>query len=96
MSFPHDFPEDDVRQCLTLLREEVLKLTNENTVLREHRDEESVPGTSSNLPPSAAPAEERHVNAFYKVPKIAPFFKTDPALWFIQVEVSLRNAGITN
>ncbi|KAL0100558.1 hypothetical protein PUN28_019705 [Cardiocondyla obscurior] len=96
MSFPHDSPEEDVRQCLALLREKVLKLTNKNTVLREHRDEKSVPGTFFNLPPSAAPAEERHINAFYKVPKIAPFFKTDPAPWFIQVEASLRNEGITN
>lgn len=31
----------------------------------------------------------------YRVPKIPTFFRADPALWFMQVEISLRNARIT-
>lgn len=31
----------------------------------------------------------------YRQPKIPPFFRSDPAIWFIQVEASLRNAQIS-
>lgn len=31
----------------------------------------------------------------YRVPKIASFFRADLALWFIQTEISFRNANIT-
>ena len=31
----------------------------------------------------------------YRIPKISPFFKADPALWFMQVESTLRSAQIT-
>lgn len=31
----------------------------------------------------------------YRVPKIPSFFRADPALWFMQIEISLRNARIT-
>lgn len=30
----------------------------------------------------------------YRLPKIPPFFKDDPALWFLQVDASCRNANI--
>ncbi|KAL0130262.1 hypothetical protein PUN28_002098 [Cardiocondyla obscurior] len=43
---------------------------------------------------SGSPAHAQHVEAFYRVPKMPAFYKTDPALWFIQVEASLGNAGI--
>lgn len=32
----------------------------------------------------------------YRTPKIPSFFRADPALWFMQVEISLRNARITS
>lgn len=32
----------------------------------------------------------------YRVPKIPTFCRADPALWFMQVEISLRNARITS
>lgn len=31
----------------------------------------------------------------YRVPKIAPFIRADPNLWFLQAEISMRNANIT-
>lgn len=31
----------------------------------------------------------------YRIPKIPPFFEADPALWFLQVESTLRSAQIT-
>lgn len=32
----------------------------------------------------------------YRTPKIPPFFRADPTLWFLQTEISLRNARITS
>ena len=32
----------------------------------------------------------------YRVPKIAPFFRSDPTLWFTQVKTSFRRARITD
>ena len=31
----------------------------------------------------------------YRIPKIPTFFRDDPALWFLQIEASFRNARIT-
>lgn len=31
----------------------------------------------------------------YRVPKLPPFSQVDPALWFIQAEISMKNSRIT-
>lgn len=44
-------------------------------------------------------ADQQPANAHrvdhYRVPKLPPFYHADPALWFLQAEVSMRNARIT-
>ena len=35
------------------------------------------------------------VNAIYRSPKIPNFCRDNPTTWFVQAEVTLRNAGIT-
>ena len=44
--------------------------------------------------PVRDPVVEPRVEA-YRSPKIPSFFRSDPAVWFMQVEASLRNARIT-
>lgn len=39
---------------------------------------------------------ERFRMDHYRVPKIPPFFRADPALWFFQTESSFRNSKITD
>lgn len=43
---------------------------------------------------NAAPAANVNRIDHYHVPKIASFFREDPALWFAQAEISMRNARI--
>lgn len=81
----NDSPENTLRQTVARLQAEITTLRAQNT--NNVNDE----ATGSNMTHQAP-----RVEAFYRVPKISPFFKADPALWFIQVEASLRNAGITN
>lgn len=45
---------------------------------------------------SAVPTASANRIDHYRVPKIASFFREDPALWFAQAEISMRNARLTS
>lgn len=46
-------------------------------------------------PPPPQQSAEFRVDS-YRIPKLPTFFRSDPALWFMQVEVTLRNSRITS
>lgn len=50
----------------------------------------TVPGAADNNNPHTFPRVDH-----YRIPKLPPFSQVDPALWFIQAEISLRNSRIT-
>lgn len=56
----------------------------------------NMPLNDDNTSPSGKEAEVVQPRVdHYRVPKIPQFFSADPALWFVQVEASLRSAQIT-
>jgi len=87
MPLPRETPEEELRQT-------VARLQTENTALRT----QCTPSTSrdDNSGDNNLPQNVQRIESFYRVPKIPPFFRADPSLWFLQVEASLRNAGISN
>lgn len=82
-----DSPEEELRQTVARLQAEITTLRAQNADNVSQNNEATGARVSHQV---------QRVEAFYRAPKISPFFKADPALWFIQVEASLRNAGITN
>lgn len=87
MPLTRDSPEEELRQTVARLQAENTSLRTQNAASASQNNEATEARVSHQV---------QRVEAFYRAPKISPFFKADPALWFIQVEASLRNAGITN
>ncbi|KAL0115667.1 hypothetical protein PUN28_010886 [Cardiocondyla obscurior] len=64
---------------------QIARLQAELAALQSRQNENPVASTST---PVTFP-QKQHIDSFYYI------FKTDPALWFIQVKASMRNAVIT-
>lgn len=76
----------DLHVTIARLREELDALRAQAPLAKADIPEIGVPGTSFAV---------NRIEPVYRAPKLPVFFKSDPALWFLQVEASFRNAGIT-
>lgn len=68
MPLPRESTEDELRQTVVRLQGEITALCAQNTISNE---DPTTTGVSHSV---------QRVESFYRVPKIPPFFKTDPAL----------------
>lgn len=81
-----DDADSDTHETMARLREEIEVLRAQMPLAQGRTPELVVP--------DATHAANR-IEPAYRAPKLPVFFKSDPALWFLQVEASFRNAGIT-
>lgn len=74
-----------LQEELSALKIQLAQLTTAN---------EAAAASNNGAIPAISNATQNAYVAAYKAPKIAPFIRSNPSIWFTQAEITMRNAGI--